>query len=88
MMNFNTFDRFNAIKLANGRVGCSMSHLRCLQLAKDRNYDHLLICEDDTTFLTGNSGLDSIMKYSERQNPPSKNNFEYKRMHNMLVILL
>ena len=51
MMNFNTFDRFNAIKLSNGRVGCSMSHLRCLQLAKDRNYDHLLICEDDTTFL-------------------------------------
>jgi len=41
--------------------------------------------EDDTTFLTGNSGLDSIMKYSERQNPPSKNNFEYKRMHNMFT---
>ena len=23
--------RFNAIKLQNGRVGCSMSHLKCLQ---------------------------------------------------------
>lgn len=46
-----TFERFNAIKLANGRIGCSMSHLKCLQLAKERNYSHLLICEDDTTFL-------------------------------------
>ena len=45
------FERFNAVKLANGRIGCSMSHLRCLQTAKDRNYEHLLICEDDTTFL-------------------------------------
>jgi len=45
------FERFNAVKLSNGRVGCSMSHLQCLKLAKERNYDHLLICEDDTTFL-------------------------------------
>jgi GR25 family glycosyltransferase involved in LPS biosynthesis len=45
------FERFNAIKLTNGRIGCSMSHLQCLKLAKERNYDHLLICEDDTTFL-------------------------------------
>ena len=48
---FSHFDRFNAIKLANGRIGCSMSHLRCLVLAKERNYEHVLICEDDTTFL-------------------------------------
>jgi len=45
------FERFNAVKLSNGRVGCSMSHLQCLKLAKERNYDHLMICEDDTTFL-------------------------------------
>ena len=48
---FSQFERFNAIKLSNGRIGCSMSHLRCLKLAKERNYEHLLICEDDTTFL-------------------------------------
>lgn len=50
-MNLNTFERFNAIRLKDGRIGCSMSHLKCLQLAKERNYDHVLICEDDTTFL-------------------------------------
>lgn len=26
--------RFNAVKLQNGRIGCSMSHLKCLQIAK------------------------------------------------------
>jgi hypothetical protein len=26
--------RFNAIKLKNGRVGCSMSHLKCIEIAK------------------------------------------------------
>ena len=45
------FERFNAIKLPNGMLGCSMSHLHCLKLAKKRNYDHVLICEDDMTFL-------------------------------------
>ena len=45
------FERFNAIKLPNGRIGCSMSHIKCLELAKERGYDHLLICEDDLLFL-------------------------------------
>lgn len=43
--------RFNAIKLSNGALGCSTSHLRCLELAKNENLDHILICEDDITFL-------------------------------------
>jgi len=34
-------------------------------------------------YLTGNSGLDSVVKYSKRLNPPSRNNFEYIRLHNM-----
>jgi GR25 family glycosyltransferase involved in LPS biosynthesis len=44
-------ERFNAIPLADGRIGCSMSHLKCLQLAKERNWDHVFICEDDILFL-------------------------------------
>ena len=45
------FERFNAIKLMDGRAGCTMSHIKCLELAKERGYNHLLICEDDTFFL-------------------------------------
>jgi GR25 family glycosyltransferase involved in LPS biosynthesis len=45
------FERFNAIHLKNGRIACTMSHIKCLEMAKERSYDHVLICEDDTTFL-------------------------------------
>jgi hypothetical protein len=27
------YQRFNAIKNVNGRIGCSLSHLKCLQMA-------------------------------------------------------
>jgi GR25 family glycosyltransferase involved in LPS biosynthesis len=43
--------RFNAMKMKDGRIGCSMSHLKCLQLAKNNNWSHVLIVEDDITFL-------------------------------------
>lgn len=43
-------ERFNAIKLSDGRIGCSMSHLKCLQMAKERGWGHLLIIEDDIEF--------------------------------------
>ena len=44
-------ERFNAIKHAtSGAVGCSMSHMRCIQIAKERGWDHVLICEDDVLF--------------------------------------
>ena len=45
------FERFNAIKMENGAVGCSMSHLKILQTAFQNNWDHVLIVEDDITFL-------------------------------------
>lgn len=46
-----TADRFNAIKLPNGALGCSMSHLKCLETAKKNGWSHLLIVEDDIKFL-------------------------------------
>ena len=44
-------ERFNAIKLANGALGCSLSHLKCLETAKENNWSHLLVVEDDIKFL-------------------------------------
>jgi len=43
--------RFDAIKSINGALGCSASHLKCLRLAENEGWDHVLICEDDITFL-------------------------------------
>lgn len=42
--------RFNAIKMEDGRVGCTLSHIRCLELAKENTWDHVLIVEDDILF--------------------------------------
>ena len=52
--------RFNAIKLKNGRIGCSMSHLKCLQIAKKNNWSHVMICEDDLLILNKQTFVNSI----------------------------
>lgn len=41
--------RFSAILNADGAIGCSTSHVACLELAILNNWDHVLICEDDAT---------------------------------------
>lgn len=45
-----TATRFNAIKTKNGAVGCSMSHLACLQMAKANGWPQVFIAEDDICF--------------------------------------
>lgn len=52
--------RFNAIKLKNGRVGCSMSHLKCLQLAKNNNWPYVMICEDDLLILNNETFVNHV----------------------------
>ena len=43
--------RFNAIKTANGAIGCSLSHLKCLEEATANDWPYVFICEDDIVFL-------------------------------------
>ena len=49
-MGWNNYTRFNAIKCNDGRVGCSMSHLKLLKDARDNNLDYIVIIEDDICF--------------------------------------
>lgn len=55
--------RFNAIKLKNGRVGCSMSHLKCLEIAKKNNWPYVMICEDDLLILDKNKFVSHIESF-------------------------
>jgi len=48
-MNINA-ERVNAIKKDVGAIGCTMSHIKCLEIAKKRDYDYVFICEDDIHF--------------------------------------
>jgi GR25 family glycosyltransferase involved in LPS biosynthesis len=41
------FERVNAIKVSPGFIGCTMSHLYCLKLAKKNGWDSVIIFEDD-----------------------------------------
>lgn len=43
--------RFSAIQHAKGAIGCTMSHIACLQHAIREDWDHVVICEDDISFL-------------------------------------
>jgi len=43
-------ERFNAIKMPNGALGCSFSHLKLIETAKANNWEHVLIVEDDILF--------------------------------------
>jgi GR25 family glycosyltransferase involved in LPS biosynthesis len=66
---FPSFERFGAIKMpnGNGRIGCSMSHIKCLELAKERGYSHLMICEDDTLFLEPAIFKEQLNKFLEKR---------------------
>jgi len=52
---FNLFansERIEAISKPNqGILGCTMSHLNAIRTAKDRNYNNVLILEDDFQFI-------------------------------------
>jgi glycosyl transferase, family 25 len=45
------YERFRAIQMENGAIGCSMSHLSILRKAKEQNLPHVMIVEDDIKFL-------------------------------------
>jgi len=55
--------RFTAIKQKIGALGCSMSHLALLKYAKENNLDHILIMEDDITFLNIPVFINSINNF-------------------------
>jgi glycosyl transferase family 25 len=58
-----TATRFNAIKHSIGAIGCSMSHLELLKMAKAKNLDDILIMEDDITFLNPNIFINSLNNF-------------------------
>jgi glycosyl transferase family 25 len=47
-----SYERFDAIETPGfGALGCGLSHLSVLKLAKEKQYKNVLILEDDFTFL-------------------------------------
>jgi GR25 family glycosyltransferase involved in LPS biosynthesis len=61
-------ERFPACKLANGAIGCSMSHLKCLKMAKERGWDYVVIVEDDIQFLNPELFRNQFLHFLEKEN--------------------
>ena len=83
-------ERFNAIKTKSGAIGCTLSHIKCLELAKERNYEEVFICEDDITFTNPKLFLENLQKFCDNDDimwdvliiggnnvPPYKQYYDY-----------
>ena len=57
--------RFPAVKMPAGNVGCTISHIRCLEIAKKNEWPAVFICEDDITFTQPDVLLNSLKKMVE-----------------------
>ena len=62
-INIKNLHRFNAVEMKNGAVGCSLSHIKCLEIAIKENYDYVMICEDDIEILNPTIFLENIHKF-------------------------
>lgn len=60
-------ERFNAIEMKNGAIGCSLSHIKCIETAMKRNYDYIMICEDDIEILNPSLFVQNINKFLNSQ---------------------
>ena len=61
-------ERVNAVKSKIGAIGCTLSHIRCLELAKQRGYEYVFICEDDITFMNPELLMKNLTKFHEEDN--------------------
>jgi len=56
-------ERLNAVEMKNGAIGCSLSHIKCLELAIERNYEYVMICEDDIEIINPYLFMENINKF-------------------------
>lgn len=56
-------ERFEGKKAKTPAVGCTISHINCLELAKKRNYEQVFICEDDITFTNPELFKQNLQKF-------------------------
>jgi hypothetical protein len=65
---FKGLKRFNAIKNVDGAIGCTMSHLKCLELCQKMNEEYYLIIEDDLFILNENNFLHFVKDFETIEN--------------------
>ena len=56
-------NRFNAISDDIGLIGCTKSHIKCIEIAKSKDWPFICIFEDDLAFLNPEITIKKIEKY-------------------------
>jgi GR25 family glycosyltransferase involved in LPS biosynthesis len=90
LLNWNGI-RFPAIQHSFSELGCALSHLALLKYARRNNLSHILIMEDDVTFLEPSVFLNSLNKFLETHKEfdvlllAGNNMGDYKRMDEYCV---
>jgi hypothetical protein len=60
--------RFAAIQNARGAIGCTMSHIACMEMAIQNKWDHVLVCEDDATIINPGQLVNQVNHFFQRFN--------------------
>lgn len=80
-----------AIEEENGAIGCTKSHIKCLEIAIANDWEQVFICEDDIVFTQPELFLQQLQKFID--NPPNpdwdllmvtgNNNDRYDKIENV-----
>jgi len=73
----NDVERFEAIRIQPGIIGCTASHYEIVKIAKANNYKNVLIFEDDVKILRDDSS--NIISLAMQQ--IEKNNIQYDMLY-------
>jgi GR25 family glycosyltransferase involved in LPS biosynthesis len=57
--------KLSAIKMKDGAVGCTFSHIKCLEQAKENGFPYVFICEDDIHFTNPNLLMENLDRFSK-----------------------
>lgn len=60
-------ERVDAIKTSSGAIGCTQSHIKCLEIAIERDFEQVFICEDDIDFLDVNLFKQNFVKFAQNK---------------------
>lgn len=60
--------RFAAIQNARGAIGCTMSHIACMEMAIQNKWDHVLVCEDDATIINRGQLVNQVNHFFQQFN--------------------
>jgi hypothetical protein len=70
----------NSNIISNGHYGCLLSHIKCIELAKKRNYEGIIIMEDDIILMDNFKNIIDNIKYCNMHIPSGKYGMIAKRL--------